>query len=101
MFHHTAIDELEASAQAALQAEVVAKCGGLPDILGGYFGTLLPCVLVDGEVLVSDSGDSLHMWLQSGILPPFEMDDENGIVGCQGLNALIQQLLLRVEGMLA
>ena len=100
-FGSVAIDQLDESSQTPLKADIVAKCGGLPDILGGYFGTLLPCVIVNGEVLVSESGHSLHLWLQQGIAPPFEMVDDKGIVGCSGLDELVQKLLARVEEKLA
>ena len=101
LFAHQALDQLPEEEQTALEAQVVKKCGGLPDILSGYFGTLLPCVIVDREVMVAESGTSLHIWLQQGIMPPFEMDDTEGIVGCDGLDALVQELLERVEKKLA
>ena len=101
MFAHVAIDEVaSASDQEALKAEVVEKCGGLPDILSGYFGTLLPCVIVKGKVLTSEGGDSLHFWLQGAIEPPFEMDDELGIVGCKGLDERTQQIITRAQSQL-
>eukprot|EP00470_Lotharella_oceanica_P008401 CAMPEP_0170179780 /NCGR_PEP_ID=MMETSP0040_2-20121228/19159_1 /TAXON_ID=641309 /ORGANISM="Lotharella oceanica, Strain CCMP622" /LENGTH=106 /DNA_ID=CAMNT_0010424075 /DNA_START=120 /DNA_END=441 /DNA_ORIENTATION=+ len=71
-------------------------CGGLPNILNGYFGTLLPCVCIEGKVLKADGiekGESLHFYLQGAIEPPYDMDDDKGIVGCKPLNKRIQEII--------
>ena len=67
--------------------------GGKPDILGGYFGVMLPAVFVDRRPLKSPDGRLLHFWLQEAIEPPFDMDDNLGITGCESLDSRIRKLV--------
>jgi len=72
-FAHLALDThfSKKDDQTAAEAYIVKLCGGKPDILGGYFGTLLPCVCVDGKPVKSEGigkGDSLHFYLQGIVI---------------------------------
>ena len=92
-------DGRDADGRAADEERIATLSGGRPEIFGGYFGVLLPCVVVDGRVLKSDgigTGDSLHVWLQGAIEPPFEMDDERGIVGCASLDRRVAGMVTLV-----
>mmetsp|Transcript_25100 Transcript_25100/g.35043 ORF Transcript_25100/g.35043 Transcript_25100/m.35043 type:complete len:106 (-) Transcript_25100:220-537(-) len=101
-FAHLALDThfSKKDDQTAAEAYIVKLCGGKPDILGGYFGTLLPCVCVDGKPVKSEGigkGDSLHFYLQAAISPPFDMNDEKGIVSCKPLDERIKSLAKMVS----
>uniref|UniRef100_A0A7S4L709 Uncharacterized protein n=1 Tax=Paramoeba aestuarina TaxID=180227 RepID=A0A7S4L709_9EUKA len=94
---HIPLDTLDNQEQVEKELEEIL--GGKAQILDGYFGVHLPAVFVKKESLLK-GGRSLHFWLQEAIDPPFDMDDDKGIIGCAGLDDRLTTLATEIKGML-